>query len=99
MMTGFGGDGGVLGVADDGMGGVTGLTAATVALMDPDDALQRSHSTSSIHDILHHSHRIMSPIERLESPFKSRSSSCDDIVSLSGSLTPTLTPSKMRFTL
>jgi len=101
MMTGIGGDGGVLGVGDDGMGGVTGLAEATVALMDPDDALQRSHSTSSIHDILRQSQRAMSPIECLESPFnfKSRSSSCDDIVSLSGSPTPTMTPSKMRFTL
>lgn len=101
MMTGIGGDGGVLGVGDDAMGGMTSLAEATVTLMDPDDALQRSHSTSSIHDILRQSQRIMSPIECLESPFnfKSRSSSCDDIVSLSGSPTPTMTPSKMRFTL
>lgn len=86
-MTGLGNDG-VLDVCDSPMDGLT---------VDPEDVLQRSHSTSSIHDILHQSQMAMSYIKRLESPLKSRSSSYDDIVSLSGSPTPTPTPSKAQF--
>lgn len=79
---------------DSAVGGVAGLAE----LAAPEDALQRSHSTSSIHDILQ-SQMVMSPIDFLESPFKSRSSSFDDLVSLSGSPTPTLTPTKAQFRL
>ena len=78
-------------------GGVAGGMADIVTLEAPEDPLQRSYSTSSIEDILRHSQRSMQPTERQESPLKSRSSSCDDLVSFSGSPTPTLTPTKMQF--
>jgi len=87
-------DGGVFGLGDNVRGGVKGLAATTLALSVPEDVLQRSHSASSIDDILYQAQRVMSPIEYSESPLKSRSSSCDDLVSLSGSLTPTLTPTR-----
>lgn len=74
------------------MDGFTGLAGFGV----PEDTLQRSHSTSSIDDIFQ---RTMSPIKCLESPLKSRSSSCDDLVSFSGSPTPTMTPTKPYFKL
>ena len=99
MTIGLGVDGGVLGVGDNAMGCVTDLNEANVGPMSPEDALQRSHSTSSIHDILHQSQMSMSPTEYLEPPLKSRSSSYDDLASFSGSPTPTLTPTKTRFTL
>jgi len=70
---------------------------ATGTLAASEDTLQRSYSTSSIEDILHQSQWTMSPIEYLDSPLKSRSSSCDDLVSFSGSPTPTLTPTKAHF--
>jgi len=76
--------------------GVEGLAATTIAFSVSEDALQRSHSASCIDDFLYQSQRAMSPIEYSESPFKSRSSSCDDLVSLSGSLTPALTPTRTQ---
>ena len=91
--------GGVLGVGDSAIGTAEGLAMATGTLAASEDTLQRSYSTSSIEDILHQSQWTMSQIEYLDSPFKSRSSSCDDLVSLSGSPTPTLTPTKGHFKL
>lgn len=75
------------------------LIGATLVPVVPDDILQRSYSTSSIEDILHHSQRAMSPVEYFDSSLKSRSSSCDDLISLSGSLTPTSPSPKTHFTL
>lgn len=95
-------DGGVLGLGvsdcarDDGMD--LALAADADALGVPEEALQRSRSTSSIEDILRHAQRATSP-ERMESPYKPRSSSYDDLVSLSGSPTPTLTPTNPHFRL
>ena len=96
---GLGDDGGLLCIGDSVTGGGKDPIATTVTVAVPDDVLQRSHSTSSIQDILRESHRTMFPIECSESPLKSRSSSCDDLVSLSGSPTPTLTPTKAQFKL
>jgi len=92
-------DGGVLGVGDSAIGAAEGLTTATVELAASEDTLQRSYSTSSIEDILRQSQWTMSPVECLDSPFKTRSSSCDDLVSLSGSPTPTPTPTGAHFKL
>lgn len=88
-------DDGVLDVADS----ARSPAAATIGLAIPEDALPRSYSTSSIEGLLHQSQRTVSPIEWLESPFKSRASSCDDLVSFNGSLTPTPTPTKAQFKL
>jgi len=82
-------DGDILGVGDSLRDGENGLATAS------EEVLQRSYSTSTIEDILR-SQVAMVSIERMESP---RSSSCDDLTSLSGSLTPTLTPTKTHFKL
>ena len=92
-------DGGIPGVGDSAIGAAEGLAAATVELAASEDTLQRSYSTSSIEDILRQSQWTMSPVECLDSPFKTRSSSCDDLVSLSGSPTPTPTPTGAHFKL
>lgn len=92
-------DGGVLGVGDSAISAAEGLAAATVELAASEDTLQRSYSTSSIEDLLRQSQWTMSPVECLDSPFKTRSSSCDDLVSLSGSPTPTPTPTGAHFKL
>jgi hypothetical protein len=95
--SGVGSDGGVLGAGDETIC-CADLIGATLVPVVSDDILHRSYSTSSIEDILHQSQRSMSPVECFDSPLKSRSSSCDDLVSFSGSLTPTSPPPKTHFT-
>ena len=89
------GDGGVL---DGARGDGEGLGAASIAFAFTEDALQRSYSTSSIEDVLRQSQKTVLPVERLEPlAHKSRSSSCDDLAALSGSLTQTRSPTRTQF--
>ncbi|KAF9793142.1 putative phosphatase regulatory subunit-domain-containing protein [Thelephora terrestris] len=92
-------DGGVLGLGGTAGDGASCLAAAAEALMVPEEVLQRSHSASSIEDILRQVRRTTSQIEHPESPHKSRRSSCDDLASLGGALTPTHSPTTMPFRL
>lgn len=89
-------DSGVLGVGgnarDDGM-----FFEDTLALAVPEEALQRSYSTSTIEHIMHQPQRTMTPTEPLKFSHRSRSSSYDDITSFSPPITPTLSQKKAQF--
>lgn len=91
------GDGGaILGAGGSARDHENSLDTDVLTPAVPEEALQRSHSTSAIEHLFHHS---QAPAEHRESPRRSRSSSCDDLAPLSGPVAPILTPTKARFRL
>lgn len=99
MTLGLSDDGGVLAAACGGEDDGKGLGVDVLAFPVPEEAMERSHSTSTIEHILRRPQGTVTPTERPRSPNESRSLSYDDLGSFSEPVAQATTPTKARFAL